>query len=142
MRHHWPVRPNTLPSWRGTWRRPAPNSVACGWRGLRNALQNLIQQRDRIGVRCLSKADTRPNKHELEPAQVCGLPTAWCEAPTPARTLQTLSSCEAELYTINMATIEALNVKSTIEEIFEGCKTEITIQIDSSSAKSITSRRG
>ena len=28
-----------------------------------------------------------------------------------------LSSCEAELYAINMATIEALNVKSTIEEL-------------------------
>ena len=30
-----------------------------------------------------------------------------------------LSSCEAELYAINMATIEALNVKSTIEELIK-----------------------
>ena len=53
-----------------------------------------------------------------------------------------LSSCEAELYEINMATIEALNVKSTIEELFKNCKTNITVYTDSSSAKSITSRRG
>ena len=53
-----------------------------------------------------------------------------------------LSSCEAELYAINMATIEALNVKSTIEELFKNCKTNITVYTDSSSAKSITSRRG
>ena len=53
-----------------------------------------------------------------------------------------LSSCEAELYAINMATIEALNVKSTIEELIKNCKTNITIYTDSSSAKSITSRRG
>ena len=52
------------------------------------------------------------------------------------------SSCEAELYAINMATIEeALNVKSTIEELIKNCKTNITYT-DSSSAKSITSRRG
>ena len=53
-----------------------------------------------------------------------------------------LSSCEAELYAINMATIEALNVKSTIEELIKNCKTNITVYTDSSSAKSITSRRG
>ena len=53
-----------------------------------------------------------------------------------------LSSCEAELYAINMATIEALNVKSTIEELINNCKTNITVYTDSSSAKSITSRRG
>ena len=32
-----------------------------------------------------------------------------------------LSSCEAELYAINMATIEALTVKSTIEELIKNC---------------------
>ena len=48
------------------------------------------------------------------------------------QTTTALSSCEAELYAINMATIEALNVKSTIEELYT----------DSSSAKSITARRG
>ena len=53
-----------------------------------------------------------------------------------------LSSCEAELYAINMAAIEALNVKSTIEELIKNCKTNITVYTDSSSAKSITSRRG
>ena len=52
-----------------------------------------------------------------------------------------LSSCEAELYAINMTTIEALNVKSTIEELIKNCKTKITIYTNSSSAKSITSRR-
>ena len=52
-----------------------------------------------------------------------------------------LSSCEAELYAINMASIEALNVKSTIEELIKNSKTNITIYTDSSSAKSITSRR-
>ena len=41
-----------------------------------------------------------------------------------------------------MATIEALNVKSTIEELFKNCKTNITVYNDSSSAKSITARRG
>ena len=41
-----------------------------------------------------------------------------------------------------MATIEALNVKSTIEELIKNCKTNITVYTDSSSAKSITSRRG
>ena len=46
-----------------------------------------------------------------------------------------LSSCEAELYAINMATIEALNVKSTIEEQIKNCKTNITVYTDSSSAK-------
>ena len=53
-----------------------------------------------------------------------------------------LSSLEAELYAINMATIEALNVKSTIEELIKNCKTNITAYTDSFSAKSITSRRG
>ena len=53
-----------------------------------------------------------------------------------------LSSCEAKLYAINMATIEALNVKPTIEELIKNCKTNITVYTDSSSAKSITSRRG
>ena len=53
-----------------------------------------------------------------------------------------LSICEAELYAINMATIEALNVKSTIEELIKNCKTNSTVYTDSSSAKSITSRRG
>ena len=52
-----------------------------------------------------------------------------------------LSTCEAELYVINIATIEALNVKSTIEELIKNCKTNITVYTDSSSAKSITSRR-
>ena len=41
-----------------------------------------------------------------------------------------------------MATIKALNVKSTIEELIKNCKTNITLHTDSSSAKSITSRRG
>ena len=53
-----------------------------------------------------------------------------------------LSSCEVELYAVNMTTIEALNVKSTIEELIKNCKTNITVYTDSSSAKSITSRRG
>ena len=35
-----------------------------------------------------------------------------------------LSSCEAELYAINMATIEALNVKSTIEELIKKLQDE------------------
>ena len=58
------------------------------------------------------------------------------------QTIIALSSCEAELYAINMATIEALNVKSTIEELVKNCKKNITVYTDSSSAKSITSRRG
>ena len=62
----------------------------------------------------------------------------WSRTQTTAA----LSSCEAELYAINMATIEALNVKSTIEELIKNCKTNITEYTDSSSAKSITSRRG
>ena len=37
---------------------------------------------------------------------------------------------------------QALNVKSTIEELIKNCKTNITVYTDSSSAKSITSRRG
>ena len=41
-----------------------------------------------------------------------------------------------------MATIEALNVKSTIEELIKNCITNITVYTDSSSAKSITARRG
>ena len=41
-----------------------------------------------------------------------------------------------------MTTIEALNVKSTIEELIKNCKTSITVYTDSSSTKSITSRRG